>query len=361
MAETKSADQIFNTAAIRRGTEETGGFNVIRYPMDLATPQHPHYVMFFINVRSSDIRGMANAPATVNVKFDNTKMNRPSTEGAGRVVTGIAGAQALGALGREAGRLVSSTDRAGAGLRMGAAGAVLGGVLGAAKADSLLLEGDRTQVLLKDVIALYMAGNPVANYSASWGEENTGLVGAFADSSNPLGVSMDGITGLGNMAGSLIMKGSESAGNRVLGNAGLAYQAAAAMTPNPFKAQLFKNMKFRNFGFDYTFLPKDANEYNDVKRIINLFKKYMHPTLGTGKFVMKYPAEFSIAYYYKEGLNTELFRISNCALTDLTVSYGGTDFVTFRGKAGAPTEITMKMKFVELEMLTQERFETRGF
>jgi len=357
MAETKSADLIFNSAAIRQGTDETGGFNVIRYPQDLATPQHPHYVMFFINVRESDIRGMANAPLTMNVKFDNTQANRPNTEGDLGVLPTIAGAQVGFAGGFFGGRFASETGRQGAALRLGAAGAVVGAALGAGAGALAATQLDRSQVLLKDVIALYMAGKPVASYEAAWGEEDLGLVGAFADSANPL----NSLSEAGNLAGALMMKGSESAGSRLIGNAGRAIQGTAAMTPNPFKAQLFKNMKFRTFSFEYTFLPKDENEYTSVKRIINLFKKYMHPSLGPGKFITKYPGEFSIAYYYKNAVNAELFRISNCALTSLTTEFGGSDFVTFRGKDGAPTEITLKMRFVELEMLTQERFNTRGF
>lgn len=358
MTPSKSADDIFRSASIREGSDETGGFNVIRYPADLASAQHPHYVMFFVNVRTSDIKGLANAPETVDVKFDNTKMNRTNTEGDAKVVGAIAGGQAGfkagGGIGRQLNDLADNF-RQGASLRVGAAGAgigVLGGIAGT------LAAGDRSQILLKDVIALYMAGKPTVSYGASWGEEDLGLVGAFADGANPFNSLA---SGAGAAAGALMMKGAESAGSNILGNAGKAVQGTLALTPNPFKAQLFKSMKFRTFSYTYDFLPKDENEYRSVRRIINTFKKYMHPSLGAGKFVLRYPAEFSIAYYYKGSTNAELFRISNCALTDATVEYGGTDFVTFRDGNGAPAEITLKLKFTELETLTQERFNDREF
>jgi hypothetical protein len=358
MTPSKSADDIFRSASIREGTDETGGFNVIRYPADLATAQHPHYVMFFVNVRSSDIAGLKTAPSVMDFNFDNTGMNRPNTEGKALVLGAIAGAQAGKALGGELGKQVADLPgRGGAALRVGAAGAAVGAVAGLVGAAST----DRSQVLLKDVIALYLAGKPSTSYGASWGEEELGLAGAFADSANPLNIGWGGVSGLGNMAGAMMMKGSESAGGSLIGNAGKALQGTLAMTPNPFKAQLFKGMKFRTFSYKYDFLPKDEGEYRSVRRIINTFKKYMHPTLGAGKFILKYPAEFSIAYYYKGSTNPELFRISNCALTDMNVEYGGEDFVTFRDKAGAPTEITMTLKFTELEVLSQERFDAREF
>jgi hypothetical protein len=355
MAETKSADDIFRSAAIGKNDPKTGSFNIIRYPMDLAFNQYPHYVMFFVNVRVSDISDMQNSPAVSNVKMDNTKMNRPNTEGQGTMVGMIAGGVAGVAVGKEAGKLVDQVGggAGGAALRLGAAGALLGAAGGAVLANAV----DRSQVLLKDVIALYMAGKPIASYSASWGEEELGLMGAFADSSNPLG----SLEGIGGMGASLLMKGAESNGSKIFGNAGKALEGTLAMTPNPFKAQLFKAMKFRTFAYDYSFLPKDDVEYLAVRQIINMFKRYMHPSLGGGKAILKYPAEFSICYYYKGAPNPELFRISNCALTDMSVEYGGSDFTTFRDMSGAPTEITMKLKFTELEMMTQERFGERGF
>jgi hypothetical protein len=76
--------------------------------------------------------------------------------------------------------------------------------------------------------------------------------------------------------------------------------------------------------------------------------------------MLNYPAEFNIVYYHKQSRNPELFRISNCALIDLSIEYGGNDFTTFRNNPGVPTEIAMKLTFTELEVLSRERIEA-GF
>ena len=55
--------------------------------------------------------------------------------------------------------------------------------------------------------------------------------------------------------------------------------------------------------------------------------------------------------------NKALYKISNCALTNLSIEYGGTDFITFKGTQGYPTEISMKLEFTELEVLSRERIE----
>lgn len=363
------ANIIYNSAAIKDPDKGTAGgdFSIIRYPHDLASNNHPHYVMFFINIRESDLGDMENKPALSSVSFDNSKENRTNTEGDNSTLLGAVAVAPVGAkIGEGIGGLASTYVQARtptgavatglarkivdvkklgslAGKFVGAgAGAAVGALFGATNGYA------RNQVLLKDVIALYLNGKPSSSFSASWGEEDLGPIGGIATENEGFGTDL-----VKNAA----MKAAEKEGNGFMGNAMKAYEATTAMTPNPFKAQLFKNMKFRTFGFDYVFLPRNAEEYKSIKQIISTFKRYMHPLMGSSKYIMRYPAEFNISYYFKDGVNQELFRISNCALTDMTVEYGGTDFTTFKGTKGAPSEISMKLKFTELELLSQERFD----
>lgn len=339
-------------AASLRGVGNT--FEVMRYPSELAEANHPHYVMFYINVRKSDLTP-ENASQVANIYFENSAQNRPNTEGNIKTITSLVG----GAFGAKAGGKVGDVVAPLTGLPPGVSemvGKGLGAVIGAGAG---LITGalmERNQVLMKDVIALYLSGKPSAHYTASWEDQELGLVGATTNSQ--FGFNGQTAEDMGAASAAYLMKRGEGLADNDLGNLGKTFEAGAAMTPNPFKAQLFKSMKFRTFSFDYVFLPKDIDEYTQVKKIIHTFKKYMHPVLGSGnKFIMKYPAEFNIAYYYKYDVNPELFRISNCALTDLKVEYGGTDFTTFRRTRGAPTEISMKLQFTELELLSQERFD----
>jgi hypothetical protein len=118
-------------------------------------------------------------------------------------------------------------------------------------------------------------------------------------------------------------------------------------------------MGFRTFTFSYVFLPKDEAEYSEVQKIVQTFKKYMHPTRNqsTGGVFLGYPAEFEIQYFYRNNENNHLFKIGNCALTDLKVEYGGQDFTTFRAIPGAPSEMKLQLSFTELEVLTADRIE----
>lgn len=329
----------------------SGAFNVYRYPAELATDEHPHYVMFFITTRESDIS--ANEVAKIGgntTNFDQSQSNRISASTEAAVATGtvVVGANVLNGKASGDTPAVDQTVRV-----LASAGAA-----GAITADAI---GGRDQVLLKEAIALYLNGKPSTTYNATWADEDMGMLGGIL-SQNKITGPVSAASALASMAtrGSLayILQNQEGT---IAKQAAGAYQAAAGQAPNPFKAQLFKSMGFREFSFDYIFLPKNDAEYQQVKAIIQAFKLYMHPKFsGASKFMLNYPAEFNIVYYHKQSRNEELFRISNCALRNVSIEYGGTDFTTFRGTAGKPSEIAMKLSFVELEVLSRERIEA-GF
>ena len=327
-------------------------FEVLRYPLDVADPKHPHSILFFINVRKNDASGAEKAQLKgKDAAFDNSKSNRTTTEGSpvaiktaaflGGVGLGVAVTNAVVDPGVF--RTLSKVAGAGAGAFVGLAGA------------AIVDPGNKTQVLLKSVIALHMSGPPQTDYKASWADTDLGLASILGGESGGITSLRDFMQKSQGFVTAATLKGAESIKSNILGDFGGTAQSTSAITPNPFKAQLFKNMGFRQFGFDYVFLPKSFDEYNEITKIIQLFKQYMHPTLGKGKFILNYPAEFTIAYYHRGIRNKELFRISNCALTDLKIKYGGDDFTTFAGTDGNPTEISMHIAFTEMETLTQER------
>jgi hypothetical protein len=212
---------------------------------------------------------------------------------------------------------------------------------------------------------------PSANYKANWQDADVGMIANapsvisnFANAaSSTLSGDFDAAgTALKNAfntmrggAAAFALKNAPNVGG--LGDVSALISSSTGTVANPYTAQLFKSMGFRTFSFNYTFLPKNPTEYESAQQIIKLFKKYMHPTLGADTFIMGYPAEFSMAYYYRDMENDHLFRISNCALTDMKVEYGGEDFITFKDTNGAPAEISMQLQFTELELLTEDRIE----
>ena len=128
--------------------------------------------------------------------------------------------------------------------------------------------------------------------------------------------------------------------------------SGAAM--NPKKEQLFKEVNFREFSFNYTFFPRSADEAKAVHDIIHTFKYHMHPEyIDANHFLYRYPSEFDIFYYQDGKENMNLHRHTSCVLTSLNISYTPqSQFTTFDN--GMPTQINVQMQFKELATLSKE-------
>jgi hypothetical protein len=377
-----------NAAVFNAGAEAlkrpNGNLSVHRYPQDIATPQHPHYVMFYISKRNSDI-GAGENRAGGNLKIDVSRQNNPATKSLspGQLTALLTASAAFGGA-----AIADSAAQVLPGAVEGAAktaAVIAAGGIGAKYAGDSIITSSRDRVLLKDVIALYVNDKPSTSYKANWQDADVGMIAnapevvsgftnAITSGAKALGNAVSGDISAAGSAMDAAMSSLSNAFNTIgkgaaafalkngpnlggLGDVSALVSSTTGTVANPYTAQLFKSMGFRTFSFNYTFLPKNATEYDSAQKIIKLFKKYMHPSLGANAFIMGYPAEFSMAYYYRDQENDHLFRISSCALTDMKVEYGGNDFITFKDTNGAPAEISMQLQFTELELLTADRIE----
>lgn len=368
--------------------ESNSTFSVHRFPSNVGEQQIPHYMMFYITKRKTDLTDQEVGTIGRDITADNNVGIRPfmnpvladlatgvaATIGGFRAGTQLAQGLTESGLGRAAESFVNAVaPGAGTAVKTAAeagVGAVFAGTAGAGVTGSRAIGGG-DKVTLKDCIALYLSGKPSASYSAIWEDKDIGIIagmGAAAENLMTAGQKLftgnasgaadsfkAALGGAGSTAAALGLNASAALPGG-LGDLGSYVQASQGFAINPFKAQLFKNMGFRTFSFEYVMLPKSASEYQEVQEIIRLFKKYMHPTVDPNNAIfMGYPAEFSMAYYYKENENAELHRIGNCALTNLVVDYGGEDFITFKN-SGKPAEISLKLQFTELQLLTDKEF-----
>jgi hypothetical protein len=368
---------------------------VYRYPEDLGQGALKNYTVFYINVRNKGLTTAQRWSEVVDVPADRTRERRIRTED--KTVQASTGAQvtiaSMGA-GANVGKSVGGDGASGlvgaavgagivAGIELTTGGAIQKTVLGGQTAEDLQV------VQLKHVVALPLMTRPSATYKAGWVDMDTGIAGgmmqagtaaAFMDGLKDIGSeitkggegnvtavfqkAMDNPAFQGPMA-SLLYKKLISADMFGTG-AGEVIEKATARTPNPFREQLFRTMGFRTFSFSYTFNPKSRKEAMDIRAIITLLKYHMHPGLTSLNFFLTYPAEFNIKYFYNGKESKFLHKISTCALTDLAVDYGSdNDFIVFSPdesgtQYGIPTEISLKLEFTELELLSKERMD-QGF
>ena len=363
--------------------ESTGidtDFNNWKYPLDVGeSEEQPHSVIFHINVRERSAAGQV-AKSKVDAGFTNWQSaqeikdetvsaeNRATGEQKDFLNSAVTGATLYGVF-KTIKSVVGQVTSSGA-IKNSAALAAADQAVPAARniADAIIQANDSVRLL--NSIQLYVPTAPNASYGAKWNNTSVGAVGGGI-LSGAIGLPED-VSAVGDTIQNIIAGNSPTANalarSVIQGAANLpsqlggtqlgdVFDIATKTTLSPFREQLFEQMDFRSFGFTYTFAPRNETELDAVMNIIQLFKYHMHPELTEGSTVMIYPSEFNIEYMYKSGRNQYVNKISSCALTNLDVSYGGADFTTFKGTAGAPSQITMRLKFTELEMLVRQKTE----
>lgn len=367
----------------------------LRYPADVGSQEYPHYVAFYPLVREGTDLGKKLLSGGTGIVFDQTDQNRVDPENGGKAAAAagaIIGATAGAAVGVNMGQTLlknggqmtgkKTTPTGGSlGVRAnlskiflekgaaavgGVAGALGGGVIGAGTGALMSqVAGEQRLVFGDSEIVLHVTDRVSHGYSANWETADIGgLVGAVASgkmSAESLFAGGD-LTQMAQSGGELGDYALRKLG-RVANVAGFdslsnVIQATSKKVENPYKEQLFRSMGFRKFGFDYRFSPRNQEEANTIfgkGGIIDTFLKHMHPTRSQNGLFLTYPSEFLIIYYHKGVENTFVRKISNCALTDMTVDYGAEGFTTFAD--GCPTEAFIRMQFTELETLTTDRIE----
>lgn len=180
--------------------------------------------------------------------------------------------------------------------------------------------------------------------------------GLAAGNATALGLSGSGSGALAEVGG----KVAEKTGNFGSGITDvLLFSAGVAL--NPQVELLFKNIQNREFMFDFKFAPRNQKETDAIKQIIKAFRFYAAPevpTTNSGRYFIP-PSEFDIEFQIGSQRNTYLPKISTCVLQGIDVNYGSAgQWTAFRD--GAPVEISMQLRFKEVEIMHKELIQ-QGF
>ena len=351
-----------------------------QYPFKLEEREEfVHSVIFYINARSNSRVGASALTnyadnrvfndAQTALREQTTKENRADSENAQNVAKGIVQAAitsagvaktvglakiAVGIDAPSAGRIINTVAAIGVGATATYYSAgPLAEFIGKVATDVT------STVRLLSAIELYVSAPPSAEYAAEWQNVELGVVGGLL--AQGFEVSFENLSAnigpLGEFTARSIIQAAAAIPRElgISGDLGGAIEATSKKVANPYKEQLFKNMGFRSFGFSYKFNPRNKNELDSVMEIIQLFKYHMHPEIDPARLYLIYPSEFNIEYRYKGERNEYIHKISTCALTNVRVTYGSSDFTTFSGTGGAPSEINLDLTFSELETLDNSR------
>jgi len=337
------------------------------YPSDASiSADLQNYIGFFINVRGKSKAYSKNKGTAVNITgtdsgpLDKDRIGKTLQDGIEIATIGASVALAQSFYAKNIANLknASTTVKAVGNIATVGLAAYGGAKLGEEIAK--LFEPDK-RYRISDAIMLAMQERPSVRYGVEYMATDMGtLTGALMGGASALSMN--------EMLPEIARKGLLNLGQIPAAAAGMAVgenidlkglaSASGALTPNPFREQIFQNVDTRTFTFDYKFLPKSEKECNNVREILYAFAYHMHPELSAKGLFYIYPSQFNIQFYHKGTENRWINKISTCVLTDMNVDYGSNAaFSTFE-LTGAPTEINLKLTFRELEVLTRERIET---
>jgi len=337
------------------------------YPMGVGSrPDLQHYVAFFITIRGKSKFKKSyktfESPVNSTRRSDQAGLNSVNAlgkamaiVGGGSVVSGIVGAaRALPTKG--------GYEAAQAAVKETAKTAALGGAaiaITAATLNTSIMQTDK-KYRLKDVITLAMQERPSVTYGINYQDKDMGVLGGFLSGDTSLGDTIGG-PGSGELSAAVGLQLAKIPSLLPgFGNASIAdiAQLGAKVKTNPFREVFFEGVDYRKFNFKYKFMPQNHDEVKKVYDIIDTFKEHMHPELSAGGYFYIYPSEFEIKYYYNNLENGYFNKITSCALTDMSVEYGGEQFASFAD--GAPTEINISLSFRELDLQTRENIISQG-
>ena len=134
----------------------------------------------------------------------------------------------------------------------------------------------------------------------------------------------------------------------------------ARIAQNPYEEQLFQGIDFRVFSFQFDFNPVSEAEYQEVKKIITMFRKNSKPTFtlgGDNQALYSYPNEFRIEFLHLNpsgefySINDALPKIHNCVLTNITTNYTPDQWRAHID--GTPNSIMIQLAFTETVKITQ--------
>jgi len=336
------------------------------YPSDLfsnAREYGGNYVIFYINVAEDSRILKGGGQKTVSADAISSRkrgMNSEQAFNSAQAIAGATGAEAVniataalagGATGRGGG-IVGVAKGAIKGAALAVAVPVLGaGIISIAAGGKM----SRQQKRLSNAIALHIPNSLQTRYSMGWDAEDTAAFQMAAVAGTEVFKAIATLGTKSNATGAVGAIATNLALSK--GPQGAALSSASGLAANPKKEQVFKNVDFRTFSFEYSFFPRNSDESNKIKDIIKMFKLHMHPEYkDSNGFLFTYPSEFDISYYNNGTENMNLHRHTSCVLTDMNVNYTPNSmFNAFDN--GMPTQINISLTFKELSILTKKDIE----
>lgn len=125
--------------------------------------------------------------------------------------------------------------------------------------------------------------------------------------------------------------------------------AVSGLQINPFNVIHLKGAKLRKHNFRWKLHPENKNETNDIEKIINMIRVFMHPKSVGEEFdvILKYPNLINFRIFGPEN-PSHIFPSAPCVIDSFTVDRTGGDYPSFFAETGTPVVYQIHMSVTEI-------------
>ena len=234
-----------------------------------------------------------------------------------------------------------------------------------------------------DSIILYMPEDISTGYRTNWSGKNFSNMGrdilSTAGGDNPGQM----IQNAANALGDAFTQGLQNAGTQAIIDV-IAKTTGESISPNdvfaatrgvifnPNSELMFGGFDLRNFALNYKLVPRNKPEADNIKKIINVFRKAALPSfsagsdlplgnlLGQGKNqsanFIRVPSVCRVSFMRGGSINTDVPQYKMCAITQVDINYtpDGT-YATYED--GSMVAYGLSLNFQEMKLIYSEEVE----
>jgi len=236
-------------------------------------------------------------------------------------------------------------------------------------------------------IALYIPGDALTtSYKSDYASTQLGALGAMGDKAvkhiqnqgGPAGgMSIENLKSA--LAASSSAQTSEGAAVGLLSTAARTdvmvqgtktiMERAQGAVLNPYTVAAYQGpTDMRTHDFTFQMLPQDVNESKACIKIVNAFKRSMLPSHGGGSetaapsMLFGYPDQYRISFFINgeelpDDGTSPMFNIGKSVCTACDLDFTTESVPLFFGGTQYPVTISMKLSFMELEVMYRERID----
>lgn len=215
-----------------------------------------------------------------------------------------------------------------------------------------------------DSVTMYIPTNISVSDSLRYESVSTGVVGAVMEKGvenitedDIAAIAFQNAESIGGLVGGAVGGKFASTLGAIAGTGGVAsvvgnikseISKTRQRVMNPREFMLFRSPTIRQFGYNFTFIPKSEKEALSIPSIIRFFRQASYPTLHSGGIDYIFPDSFLVKF----GNTNSIIKVPELVCIAVNVTYNPNS-VSYYRLDNMPVEITLQLSFQELKPIDQ--------